>query len=93
MAAGIPCGEVAGLHEALTSQRTRRSHMVQDVPHPLVGTVPVFASPVRMNGQRLPIRHAPPTLGEGTRAVLQQLLDLSDTELQQLRDDGALTLP
>ena len=91
--AGIPCGEVLGLHEALTSERTRRSDLVQDMPHPVVGTTPVLAPPVRMNGKRLPIRSAPPTLGEGTREVLRNLLAMSDEQLAQLRDKGVLTLP
>ena len=92
-AAGIPCGKVAGLHEALTSERTRRGGLLQDMPHPVAGTTPVFAPPYRIDGQRLPIRHAPPTLGEGTREVLQQLLQLSESELQALQERGVLTLP
>jgi crotonobetainyl-CoA:carnitine CoA-transferase CaiB-like acyl-CoA transferase len=92
-AAGIPCGKVAGLHEALTSERSRRGDMVQDMPHPVVGTTPVFAPPYRLDGQRLPIRKAPPTLGEGTRAVLQELLSMSDSQLEALQAAGVLTLP
>ena len=92
-AAGIPCGRVAGLHEALTSERTRRGQLVQDMPHPVVGTTPVFAPPYRLDGWRLPIRNAPPTLGEGTREVLQALLSMSDEQLQALREQGVLTLP
>jgi len=92
-AAGIPCGRVAGLHEALTSERTRRSGLLRDMPHPVAGTTPVFAPPYRLDGQRLPIRHAPPTLGEGTREVLQRLLTLDDAQLQDLQSKGVLTLP
>ena len=92
-AAGIPCGRVAGLHEALTSERTRRSGLLRDMPHPVAGTTPVFAPPYRLDGQRLPIRHAPPTLGEGTREVLHRLLSMSDEQLQQLQSKGVLTLP
>ena len=92
-AAGIPCGKVAGLHEALTSERTRRGGLLQEMPHPVAGSTHVFAPPYRLDGQRLPIRNAPPTLGEGTREVLQQLLQLSDADLQALRDKGVLTLP
>lgn len=92
-ATGIPCGRVAGLHEALTSERTRRGGLLQDMPHPVVGTTPVFAPPYRLNGQRLPIRNAPPTLGEGTREVLHRLLSMSDDQLQQLQQRGVLTLP
>lgn len=90
---GIPCGKVAGLHEALTSERTRRGQLVQDMPHPVAGSVPTFAPPYRLDGVRLPIRHAPPTLGGSTREVLQELLAMSDAQLQALRDQGVLTLP
>ncbi|TWG38905.1 crotonobetainyl-CoA:carnitine CoA-transferase CaiB-like acyl-CoA transferase [Acidovorax delafieldii] len=92
-AAGIPCGRVAGLHEALTSERTRRGGLLQEMPHPVAGTTHVFAPPYRLDGQRLPIRNAPPTLGDATRDVLQQLLQLPEAELQALRDKGVLTLP
>ena len=92
-AQGIPCGEVSGLHEALSSDRTQRSGLLQRLPHPVAGAVPVFAPPYRLDGQRLPIRHAPPTLGEGTREVLHRLLDMSDAQLQQLQAQGVLKLP
>ena len=92
-AAGIPCGEVAGLHEALLSERTRSAGLLQHLPHPVAGSTPVLAPPCRLDGERLPVRRAPPTLGEGTREVLQAMLKLSDPELQALRDKGVLTLP
>lgn len=92
-ACGIPCGSVSGLYDALTSERTRRSGLVQAMPHPVDGHTQVFAPPYRMDGQRLPIRSAPPTLGEGTRDVLQRLLSLSDAELQELQASGVLSLP
>src|SRR5690606_11548366 len=92
-ACGIPCGRVAGLHDALTSDRTRRSGLLHTLPHPVAGSTHVFAPPYRLDGQRLPIRNAPPTLGEGSRDVLQRLLQLSEEELQALQAKGVLTLP
>lgn len=92
-AADVPCGQLAGLHEALTSPRTRRSGLLQKVMHPVAGALPVFAPPYRLDGQRLPVRHAPPLLGEGTRSVLQSLLSLSDSELEALRAQGVLSFP
>lgn len=92
-ASGIPCGRVSGLHEALTSERTRQAGMLREMPHPVAGKTHTFAPPYRLDGRRLPIRNAPPTLGEGTRDVLQRLLALSDAELAALRDKGVLTLP
>jgi len=92
-AAGIPCGKVAGLYEALTGERTRLGGLLQELPHPVAGRTHVFAPPYRLDGARLPIRSAPPTLGEATREVLQGLLKLSEEELQVLQARGVLTLP
>lgn len=92
-AAGIPCGRVVGLHEALTSDRTRRGGLLVDMPHPVVGSTPVFAPPYRLDGSRLPIRSAPPTLGEGTRELLKRMLSLEDEQLLMLEKKGVLTLP
>ncbi|MBS0390438.1 MAG: CoA transferase [Proteobacteria bacterium] len=91
--AGIPCGRVLGLHEALTSERTRQGHMVQEMPHPVAGSTPVLAPHYRLDGQRLPIRYAPPTLGEGTREVLQQRLSIGEEQLQAWHEQGVLRLP
>jgi crotonobetainyl-CoA:carnitine CoA-transferase CaiB-like acyl-CoA transferase len=87
---GIPCGEVAGLHEAMTSSRAVDSGLVTRMPHPVAGTVDVMASPYRFNGERLPVRNAPPTLGEGTNAVLADLLGLSEETLQGLKERGVV---
>ena len=66
---------------------------MQELPHPVAGRTHVFAPPYRLNGERLPIRNAPPTLGEGTRELLSRLLALSDAQLEALRAQGVLTLP
>jgi crotonobetainyl-CoA:carnitine CoA-transferase CaiB-like acyl-CoA transferase len=66
--AGIPCGEVLGLHEALTSERAQEAGLVTEQPHPVAGTSHVVAPPYRLDGNRLPIRYAPPLLdGDGSK--------------------------
>jgi crotonobetainyl-CoA:carnitine CoA-transferase CaiB-like acyl-CoA transferase len=91
--AGIPCGKVSGLHEALTSERSRDANLVQEMPHPKAGKTNVYAPPYRIDGERLPIRCRPPTLGENTREVLRALLSLSDADLNGLCSSGVLSLP
>ncbi len=87
---GIPCGEVAGLHEALTSTRAQQGGLVKQMPHPEVGSVPVLVSPYRFDGERLPVRSSPPCLGEGTDDVLHELLGLSAETLAGLRERGVV---
>lgn len=88
--AGIPCGEVLGLHEALTSKRATDAGLVTTQSHPEAGSTHVLAPPYRFDGARLPVRSAPPQLGEGTKDVLQSLLGLSDERLSQLKADGVV---
>ncbi|MGF6601292.1 crotonobetainyl-CoA:carnitine CoA-transferase CaiB-like acyl-CoA transferase [Paraburkholderia sp. GAS448] len=88
--AGIPCGEVLGLHEALTSRRATDAGLVTTQPHPEAGSTHVLAPPYRFDGARLPVRRAPPQLGEGTKDVLQSMLGMSDDRLSRLKADGVV---
>ncbi|MEC5406516.1 CoA transferase [Paraburkholderia sp. MPAMCS5] len=88
--AGIPCGEVLGLHEALSSTRAIDAGIVTTQTHPEAGDMHVLAPPFRFDGARLPVRHIPPQLGEGTQHVLQGLLGLSDARLSQLKAAGVV---
>jgi crotonobetainyl-CoA:carnitine CoA-transferase CaiB-like acyl-CoA transferase len=88
--AGIPCGEVLGLHEAMGSERTRHGQLLHTYSHPVGGPTQVMAPPYRFDGERLPVRCPPPVLGEGTSDVLRELLNLEDADIQGLRRAGAL---
>ncbi len=88
--AGIPCGEVLGLYEALTSERAVRGGLVTSQPHPVAGSTHVMAPPYRLDGERLPVRLAPPELGEATREILTGMLGLDDARLAELKALGVL---
>ena len=90
VAAGVPCGEVLGLLEALTSERVQRGGLVTQQPHPVAGSTPVLAPPYRLDGERMPVRWPPPVLGEGTNEVLTDLLGLAPARLADLRARGVL---
>jgi crotonobetainyl-CoA:carnitine CoA-transferase CaiB-like acyl-CoA transferase len=74
----------------MTSQRAVDGGLVNKMPHPVAGSVDVMASPYRFNGERLPVRSAPPTLGEGTQDVLGELLGLSEETLRGLKERGVV---
>ncbi|MGQ3003569.1 MAG: CaiB/BaiF CoA transferase family protein [Hydrogenophaga sp.] len=88
--ASIPCGEVLGLLGALTSERAVRSGLVTEQPHPVAGSTHVLAPPYRINAARMPIRHIPPILGEGTDEVLGALLKMPPDRLADLRSRGVI---
>jgi crotonobetainyl-CoA:carnitine CoA-transferase CaiB-like acyl-CoA transferase len=87
---GIPCGEVLGVLEALQSPRATAGGLVAELPHPVAGSTHVLAPPYRLDGERPPIRHAPPTLGEGTREILGRMLGVEDARLAELQQRGVI---
>jgi len=89
-AAGIPCGEVLGLHQALNSPRAQQAGLVTTQPHPEVGSVKVLAPPYRFDGERLPVRNAPPQLGASTAEVLESLLGYSSEKVAALKAGGVV---
>jgi crotonobetainyl-CoA:carnitine CoA-transferase CaiB-like acyl-CoA transferase len=59
------------------------------VPHPLAGSVPVVASPIRLS--RTPARHrTPPLLGQHTAEVLRDLLGMGETEIEALQRESVI---
>jgi crotonobetainyl-CoA:carnitine CoA-transferase CaiB-like acyl-CoA transferase len=89
-AAGIPCGEVLGLLEALQSQRTAEAGLLAELPNPETGRVQVLAPPYRFDGQRMPVRAAPPLLAQDTERVLGDLLGMDAQAIAALRQGGVL---
>lgn len=89
-AANIPCGEVLGLHEALTSERAEHGRLIQHYDLPDGDKAHIMAPPYKLDGIRPPVRYGPPQLGEGTDDVLDRLLDLSESERAALREQGVI---
>ena len=64
--AGVPCGPVNTLADVFSDEHVLSSGILQDVDHPAAGMLKMLASPILVNGERLPIRRPPPTLGQHT---------------------------
>jgi crotonobetainyl-CoA:carnitine CoA-transferase CaiB-like acyl-CoA transferase len=71
-AAGVPSGPVNTLADVFADEHVLGSGMLQDLDHPSAGPLEMVASPVIVDGERLPIRHAPPTLGQHTEEGWQR---------------------
>jgi crotonobetainyl-CoA:carnitine CoA-transferase CaiB-like acyl-CoA transferase len=82
---GVPCGPINRLDQVYADPQVQHRGLKIDIPHPLSGTVPLVANPIRYS--RTPIRYekAPPLLGEHTDDVLRTLLGKGDAEIGELR--------
>ena len=80
---GVGCGPINDLAQALADPQVRHRRMQMEVPHPLSGSMPMIANPMRFSDAA--IRHeTPATLGQHNRNILQGLLGLSDQDIANL---------
>ncbi|MEH3085761.1 MAG: CaiB/BaiF CoA-transferase family protein [Xylophilus ampelinus] len=71
--AGIPCGEVLGMHEALNSSRAASAGLLHRFEDAEAGAQTVLSPPYAMDGERMPVRRPPPHLGEHSDEILREL--------------------
>jgi crotonobetainyl-CoA:carnitine CoA-transferase CaiB-like acyl-CoA transferase len=88
-AAKVPCGAINDLAEVFTDPQVQQRGMTVDVPHPLSGTVPLVASPIKLSATPVQYRRAPPLLGEHTESVLAEF-GVSAERCAALRQQGAI---
>ncbi len=69
-AAGIPCTPINSLPEMLAEPQTAAIGILQSVPGLERDDIKLISLPIQFDGQRPPIRHRAPKLGEHTTEVL-----------------------
>ncbi|WP_372621957.1 CaiB/BaiF CoA transferase family protein [Falsiroseomonas sp.] len=72
-AAGVPCGPINTVPDVFADPQVQHREMLCHLPHPLAGSVPQVVSPIRMQDAPLRFDRAPPTLGQHTQEVLDEL--------------------
>ena len=88
-AARVPCGAINDLAEAFADPQVRERGMTVEVAHPLAGTVPLVASPLKLDATPVQYRRAPPLLGEHTDEVLGEL-GVTAERRAALREQGVI---
>jgi len=88
--AGVPCGPINDLAQVFADPQVLARGLRVDMPHPLAGSVPQVASPIRLSETPVEYRKAPPLLGEHSEAVLQEVLGLSFEKILSLRQSGVI---
>ncbi len=87
--AGVPVGPINTVDEALELPQLRARQMVVDLPHPVQGSVRTLGSPIKLSRTPATLRHASPTQGEHTTAILTAL-GRSVDEIERLVAEGSV---
>ncbi|HEV7391517.1 MAG TPA: CoA transferase [Burkholderiales bacterium] len=88
--AGIPCGRINSVAQALNDEHAVAREMVLSVQHPTAGEVKMLGIPFRFSDTPASVRRAPPTLGQHTEQVLRDMLQLSDARIAELRSASVI---
>ena len=89
-AANVPCGPINDLKSMYDDPQVKARGLRMEMPHPLAGTVPTVANPIRLSATPVEYRFAPPLLGQHTREILQEALGLSEERIRALAAQGIL---
>jgi crotonobetainyl-CoA:carnitine CoA-transferase CaiB-like acyl-CoA transferase len=85
----VPCAPVRELGEVTSDAHMHERGTLQEIDHPELGAVPLFAGAMRFDGND-PIEIVPSkALGADTVEVLSGLLGKSDAEIKSLKEMGA----
>jgi crotonobetainyl-CoA:carnitine CoA-transferase CaiB-like acyl-CoA transferase len=87
--AGVPCGKVRTVGEAIRSPEARERGIVTRIPHDALGWVPNVNLPIRYSHTPIVDPVAAPAVGQHTEQVLRDLLGYDDGRLARLAQAGA----
>jgi crotonobetainyl-CoA:carnitine CoA-transferase CaiB-like acyl-CoA transferase len=89
---GVPCGPINTLDQVFEEPQLAARALRFDLPHPLAGTVPQVALPLRFDGAPSNADWPPPLLGQHTREVLASRLRYDDARIDDLAARGVIGL-
>jgi crotonobetainyl-CoA:carnitine CoA-transferase CaiB-like acyl-CoA transferase len=86
--AGVPCGPIRDVAQAMDDDQTRAQDLVLEVEHPRIGPLRVSGAPYHFDGEPVRARLPPPLLGQQTTEILTEV-GYSAEEIDELIASGA----
>lgn len=90
----IPCGPVKHVDELLKDPQLLARNMVLDIDHPKLGKVKTFNLPIQFFQADVGVKPEDnpldPEMGQHTEEVLRKVLDISEEDINKLKEDGVI---
>lgn len=87
--AGVSCGRIRTIDQVLTDPHVDAREMVIDIEHPKAGMIKLTGVPVKLSLTPGEVTAAPPTLGQHTDQVLQEI-GYSHVDIANFREKGII---
>lgn len=87
---GIPNGPINNIEMVVTDPQVNHREMIVEIDHPVAERIKVPGVPVKMSLSQGAVWKAAPLLGADTASVLMEMNDLTESEVELLRQKGAI---
>lgn len=71
-AVGVPCGPIQSIDQVFDHPQVKARELWQNIPHPVAGSSPTTASPIRYSETPVQYARHAPMLGEHTEEILRE---------------------
>ena len=88
--AHVASGPINDIAQVFKDPQVIARDMLVELDHPLAGKMPSIANPIKFSESAIRYERAPPTLGQHTREVIEEVLGLTEAEFGALKASGAL---
>jgi len=89
-AAGVPCGKINSVKQALDDPQTAARAMIETAGHPKIGALKTLGTPFKLSATPTSVRRAPPTLNQHADEILKDELGMDDAQIAALRRDKVI---
>lgn len=90
-AAQVPCAPINTIDKAVANRQIKARNMVVEVDDKDVGKVDIIGNAVKMSSiEESPMRNPAPEIGEHNYSVLNSILGLNQSEIDDLKEEGVL---
>jgi crotonobetainyl-CoA:carnitine CoA-transferase CaiB-like acyl-CoA transferase len=88
---GVASGPINDFARVFADPQVQHRQMLRELPHPISGTVPMVANPVRFSATPVEYQRWPPLHGEHTTEILREALDMSEEDIDALKRDKVIS--
>jgi formyl-CoA transferase len=85
----VPCGPILSMKEIAEEPSLRETGTIVEVDHPERGKYLTIGNPIKLSDSAADVRRSP-LLGEHTVEILKDVLGMSDDDVADAREQGAI---
>ena len=87
---GVPCGPVNTIDKVVTDPQVLEREMIVEVEHEATGAIKIPGIPIKLSKSPGRVERPAPNLSQHTVEVLKGLLEMNETEIEELKQDEVI---